>query len=101
MVINLNLTWNFEMMVLKPPGLIADFGGRVKVSAYPYNSILNYDENGNLVSTTLISNFVHLLQGIPDVISNHEVLYVGKGTSDCAIDRLDGHSTLERILANV
>jgi hypothetical protein len=87
--------------VKTPKGLIKDFGGKIEVSDYPHNSILNYDGDNNLIVDILISNQIHLLQGVPESISNLEVLYIGKGTSDCAIDRLDGHSTLERVLADV
>ena len=87
--------------VKSPKGLIKDFGGKVEVSDYPNNLILNYDADNNLISETLISNLIHLFQEIPGELKNHEVLYIGKGTSDCAIDRLNGHSTLERILADI
>lgn len=87
--------------VQTPKGLIKDFGGRIEVSKFPYNSIHFFDKEDNLVVDMLISNFVHLLEGVPADVSNHEVLYIGKGTSDCAVDRLDGHSTLEKILADV
>lgn len=87
--------------VKTPKCLIEDFGGKIKVSDYPHNSILNYDGDDILIADTLISNMIHLLSGVPESVSNHEVLYIGKGTADCAIDRLDGHSTLERVLADV
>ena len=84
-----------------PKGAVIDLGGKIEVSGYPHKEILSYDSDGNLVIQTLISNFVHLLKGLPEEISHHEVLYVGKGTSDCAVDRLNGHSTLEKILADI
>jgi len=87
--------------VTAPKDAVADLGGRIEVSDYPHKEILSYDSEDNLIVQTLISNFVHLLKGLPEEISNHEVLYVGKGTADCAVDRLDGHSTLERILAGI
>ena len=87
--------------VTAPKGVVVDLDGRIEVSGFPHKEILSYDPDGNLVVQTLISNFVHLLTGLPEDISHHEVLYVGKGTSDCAVDRLNGHSTLERILADV
>lgn len=87
--------------VQTPKGLIKEFGGKIEVSKFPYTSIHFYDKENNLVVDMLISNFVHLLENMPVEVSNHEVLYVGKGTADCAVDRLDGHSTLERILADV
>lgn len=87
--------------VKTPKGLIKDFGGKVEVSKFPHNAIHFYDKDENLVVNMLISNFVHLLEGISDEVSNHEVLYIGKGTADCAVDRLDGHTTLEKILADI
>lgn len=82
-------------------GSIEEFGGKVEVSKFPHNSIFFYDKDDNLIVEMLISNCIHLLEGLPPEISNHEVLYVGKGTADCAVDRLDGHSTLEKILADI
>jgi len=87
--------------VKTPKGLIKDFGGKVEVSKFPHTSIHFYDKDDNLVVNMLISNFVHLLEGTPEEVSNHEILYIGKGTADCAVDRLNGHTTLEKILADV
>lgn len=87
--------------VMTPKGLTRDLGGNVEVSPYPHKSIHFYDKAGNLVIDMLISNFVHLLKNVPLELSNHEVLYVGKGTADCAVDRLNGHSTLEKIIADI
>jgi len=87
--------------VKTPKGFIKDLEGKVEVSPYPHKSIYCFDKDGNLIVDTLISNCVHILKGITEEVSNHEVLYVGKGTADCAVDRLDGHSTLEKILADV
>jgi len=88
-------------VVKTPKGMIKDFGGKVEVSKYPHNSILNYDKEENLIANILIANYVHLLEGVPKILSEHEVLYIGKGTADCAIDRLNGHSSLERVLADI
>lgn len=78
-----------------------DFGGEVKISSYPHTAIHSFDVDGQLTSDLLVANMVHLLKGIPDELSGLEVVYIGKGTADCALDRLDGHSTLEKILANI
>lgn len=74
---------------------------RFEVSAYPYREILTYDDSGNQISTTLIANYVHLFDGIPDEVKNLEVLYVGKGLKNSAKDRLESHSTLQKILADI
>lgn len=87
--------------VKTPKGLVKDYGGKVEVSNFPHTSIHFYDKDDNLIVNLLISNFVHLLEGIPTEVSNHEVQYIGKGTADCAMDRLNGHTTLEKILADV
>ena len=87
--------------VKTPIGLTNDFGGKVEVSSFPHTSIQFYDKDENLIQDMLISNLIHLLEGISEEVSNHEVLYVGKGTADCAVDRLNGHSTLEKILADI
>ena len=84
-----------------PKGLITDYGGKIEVSKFPHTSIHFYDKDDNLIVDMLISNFVHLLEDIPSEVSNHEVLYIGKGTADCAVDRLNGHTTLEKILSDV
>ncbi|MEI6411624.1 MAG: hypothetical protein WCR52_19700 [Bacteroidota bacterium] len=91
----------YRKKVNTPKGLVKRFGGKVEVSKFPHTSIHYYDKDNNLIVNMLISNFVHLLEGIPAEVSNHEVLYIGKGTADCAIDRLNGHTTLEKILADV
>src|SRR5260221_8448961 len=91
----------YRNTVNTPKGLIEDFGGKAEISSFPHTSIHFYDKDENLIANMLISNFVHLLEGIPQEVSNHEVLYVGKGTADCAVDRLNGHSTLETILADI
>lgn len=87
--------------VKTPKGLVKDFGGKVEVSKFPHTAIHFYDKDENLVVDMLVSNLVHLLEGITDEVVNHEVLYIGKGTADCAVDRLDGHTTLEKILADI
>ena len=87
--------------VKTPNGLTKDFGGKIEVSSFPHTSIHFYDKDDNLIHDMLISNFIHLLEGVNEDVSNHEVLYIGKGTADCAVDRLNGHSTLEKILADI
>ncbi|MGI9054834.1 MAG: hypothetical protein ACR2F2_03420 [Pyrinomonadaceae bacterium] len=74
---------------------------RFEVSTYPHREILTYDDSENHISTTLIANYVHLFDGIPDEVKNLEVLYVGKGLKDSAKDRLEKHSTLQKILADI
>lgn len=87
--------------VIFPIGHLQEFDGEVKVSSFPHKSIHFYNKNGDLVLDLLVANMLHLSTGLPDEITNLEVLYVGKGTADCAIDRLDGHSTLEKILSDI
>lgn len=84
-----------------PKEIKLDFGGKVKVSEYPHTAIHSYNANNELVSDFLLANMIHLLEGVPDELADLEVVYIGKGTADCALDRLDQHSTLEKILANV
>ena len=84
-----------------PIELPESFDGTVDVSGFPHKSIYIYDKNGNLIIDMLISNYIHLFKEITDDVSNHEVLYIGKGTADCAVDRLDGHSTLEKVLSDI
>lgn len=84
-----------------PKEIELDFGGEVKVSDYPHTAIHSFNADGQLVSDLLVANMVHLLEGIAAELSSLEVVYIGKGTADCALDRLDGHSTLEKILADV
>jgi len=84
-----------------PTGVIPDTGGEHEVSAFPHKFISSFDSEGNLVVETLISNFVHLFEELPSKVKDLEILYIGKGTPDCAADRLDGHSTLQKILADI
>lgn len=90
-----------KCLVSTPIGLPENFDGTVDVSGFPHKSIYIYDKEGNLIIDMLISNYIHLFKEITDDVSNHEVLYIGKGTADCAVDRLDGHSTLEKVLADI
>jgi hypothetical protein len=87
--------------VKTPIGLIQDYGGKIEVSKYPHTSIHFYDKENNLIEDLLIANLIHILEGVSKDVSDHEVLYIGKGTADCAVDRLDGHSTLEKIISDI
>lgn len=91
----------FTKSVKTPKEFMKNFGGKIEVSNFPHTSIHFYDKDNNLILDMLISNFVHLLEDVPSEVANHEVLYIGKGTADCAVDRLNGHTTLEKILADV
>jgi hypothetical protein len=74
---------------------------RFEVSDYPHREILTYDSSGTHIATTLVANYAHLFAGLPDEARNLEVLYVGKGLKNSAKDRLENHSTLQKILADV
>lgn len=74
---------------------------KFEVSNYPHRAINTFDSNGNQVSDTLLANLVHLFDTLPDEVKNLEVLYIGKGLKKSAKDRLENHSTLQKILADV
>ena len=68
---------------------------------YPHRELISLDDQGQVVAKTLIANFVHLFEEIPDEAKDLEILYVGKGTRDSASDRLRSHSTLQKILGDI
>lgn len=74
---------------------------------YPYKEVINYDSNGNectyisanyLATTFLNKNFSEKTD-----LNDYEVLYIGQALGNqgnrTAIDRLNSHSTLQKILA--
>lgn len=71
-----------------------------RASPYPHRELESRDQDGQLLATTLLATFAHVLTELPTEAQDLEILYVGKGMSRNAQDRLRSHSTLQRILAD-
>jgi len=85
---------------------LLDGATQVRVSAYPHREIITFNDNNeeirhlpaNIIS---IKNKIH--KNIPE-LCNLEVLYVGQAYANgnrSALDRLNSHSTLQKILAEI
>jgi hypothetical protein len=72
-----------------------------EASAFPHRELISRNAEGEIVAKTLLANYVHLFDSLPPTARDIEVLYVGKGTAESACDRLENHSTLQRILGDV
>jgi hypothetical protein len=72
-----------------------------RVSPYPHRELLSYDKSGKHLGTMLLANVAQLFIGLPAEVRDLKVLYVGKGVASKAKGRLQNHSTLQKILAQV
>jgi len=72
-----------------------------RASPYPRRELLSYDKSGKHMGTMLLANYAHLFAGLPVEARDLKVLYVGKGVASKAKGRLQSHSTLQKILAQV
>jgi hypothetical protein len=61
--------------------------------------IWSYDDSGNHISQTLISNYAHAWP-LEAAARDLEVLYIGQGQAPGAVARLRRHPTLQRILGD-
>lgn len=71
------------------------------ISEYPHREIITHDKSGKFMGSFLIANRAHTLSGVDRSAQDLEIVYVGKGLRKSAQDRLENHSTLQRILADV
>ena len=72
-----------------------------RVSPYPHRELLSYDKSGKHLGTMLLANHAQLFVGLPAEARDLKVLYVGKGVASKAKGRLQSHSRLQKILAQV
>ena len=72
-----------------------------EVAPYPHRELISRNEKGEVVATTLVANYVHLIPDVEKAAADLEVRYIGKGLSYSAQDRLKHHPTLQRILAEI
>jgi hypothetical protein len=70
-------------------------------SEYPHRELITCNAKGDVVATTLLATFAHIMPTVRDEAKDLEVVYVGKGLRHSAQDRLESHSTLQRILAEM
>lgn len=90
-----------EANVLFPRELIGPPGVLFAISEYPHREIVAQNANGDVVGSTLLANFVHLMDNVDQAAKDLEVVYIGKGLRKSAQDRLEHHATLQRILADI
>jgi hypothetical protein len=72
-----------------------------EISAYPHRDLVSRDQHGQIIVETLPATFAHLIRELPDEARDLEVMYIGKGLSKSAHDRLKQHETLQRILGDI
>lgn len=70
-------------------------------SPYPHRELVTRDAKGGVVAYRLLANHAHVMPGLRQEAKDLEVIYVGKGVRHSAQDRLENHSTLQRILAEI
>jgi hypothetical protein len=73
----------------------------IEPSPYPHRELVSRDAKGNVVAHTLLANYAHVMPSLRQEAKDLEVIYVGKGVRRSAQNRLENHSTLQRILAEV
>jgi hypothetical protein len=72
-----------------------------EASAYPHRELVSRNSTGEIVARTLLANYAHLIPEIEESARDLEVMYVGKGLSRSANDRMANHATLQKILAHI
>lgn len=72
-----------------------------EVSTFPHRELVSRDKDGRVLVQTLFAANIHHFGELPVQVRDVEVLYVGKGTAQSASDRLESHSTLQRILGDM
>ena len=87
--------------VVWPRELLLPNESAFTASQYPHRELLSYGADGKFLGTTLLANYAQLIPGLPPEARDLEVLYVGKGLSDTAHDRIRKHATLQKILAEI
>jgi hypothetical protein len=84
-----------------PRSLFASEEVTFEPSPYPHRELVTRDAGGKVVGYTLLANLAHIMEGVRQEAKDLEVVYVGKGLRRSAQDRLENHSTLQRILAEI
>jgi hypothetical protein len=70
-------------------------------SPHPHRELISRNASGEVIASTLLANFGHLMPAVHQKAKDLEVLYIGKGLHKSAQDRLKNHSTLQKILADI
>jgi len=70
-------------------------------SPYPHRELISRNASGEVIASTLLANFGHLMPAVHQKAKDLEVLYIGKGLHESAQDRLENHATLQKILADI
>jgi hypothetical protein len=74
---------------------------KMEISPYPHREIFAYDADGNKILEAILANFAHLMVNVDKDAQDLKVMYIGKGLRHSAQNRLESHSTLQRILAHI
>lgn len=93
------VTHEGEVQVTRPPELRD--AKAFTASRFPHRELLALDQDGNVIQEMLFANFAHVIDFLPSFAKQLEVLYVGKGLSKNAQDRLTNHETLQKVLAEI
>jgi hypothetical protein len=72
-----------------------------EASARPHCELISRDRNGQVVLSTVLPNFVDFLPNVEQIAKDIEIVYVGKGLRKSANDRLENHSKLQKLLAQM
>jgi len=91
----------YKVLLDVPRGMFSEDEQVFEVAPYPHRELISRNEKGEVVATTLIANYVHLIPDIEGAAADLEVRYIGKGLSHSAQDRLRHHPTLQKILAEI
>jgi hypothetical protein len=70
-------------------------------SGFPHRELLAIGHDGRVIQEMLFANLAHFIDPLPSFTKQLEVLYIGKGLSKNAQDRLASHQTLQRVLAEI
>ena len=74
---------------------------RFEASPDPHRELISRDKNGQVVAHTVLSNYADFIPDLEQGAKDIEVVYVGKGLSKSAHDRLLNHSTLQEISLDI
>jgi hypothetical protein len=72
-----------------------------EASPYPHRELISRDKNGQVVAHTVLANYADFIPDLEQSAKDIEVVYVGKGLSKSAHDRLLNHSTLQQISLDI
>jgi len=72
-----------------------------EASSYPHRELITRAADGSIVGYTLLATMAHVMPNVKQEAQDLEIVYIGKGLRFSAQDRLQNHTTLQRILAEI